>query len=62
VSDKTEPTDARPADVASDPEPDHFPTLPALILVGSDADDIVCVDDTCLPAGTPPGALRRGLA
>ncbi len=62
MSDKTEPTDARPADLTSDPEPDHFPTLPSLILVGSDADDVVCVDDTCLPADTQPDAPLPGQA
>ena len=55
--DKTERTEVTATDIDSDRLAQHIPPPLVLIVVGDDADELVCLDDTCLPPGAPPRAL-----
>jgi hypothetical protein len=54
VIDETEAAERRPPTGATDPDPGRAPDphrpSPALVVFGGD-DDLVCVDDTCMPRG-----------
>jgi hypothetical protein len=43
--------DLRPAARGPEPEADEMPTAGPLIMLAGD-DEVLCIDDTCVPAGT----------
>ena len=51
ISDIPESSNAGASPVAVADDPAATPAAPPLVLFGSDSDELVCVDDTCVPRG-----------